>query len=235
MVEFITASVFNSPADVITNTINCEGAMGAGLALEVALRHPDLQIDYEERCRQGQVRLGRPYLYPLRDAPYRAVLNFPTKQLWRFPSRLTWIDAGLRYIADHYRHRDCGLQSLALPKLGCDKGGLNWHEVEPLVQQHLGSQADLQVFVCLDTAPAAGLEAEMLAGYEHDHQQAQLPGFIKGKTREALLGAPVPARFRELARIRGVGKLSYARLFGHYQQRPQDGNQMMLPLALLQG
>jgi O-acetyl-ADP-ribose deacetylase (regulator of RNase III) len=216
MIHQIEESVFNSPAAVITNTVNCEGVMGAGLALEMALRHPDLEADYQLRCKAGAVEIGRPYLFQVPGCSYRAVLNFPTKQHWRFPSRLAWIEQGLHYIASHYAQATPPITSLALPRLGCDKGGLEWPQVQTLIEQHLADLPDINVYLCADSAPAAGTEAVMLAAFTRDQQTSELPAFLKGKARQALQSSPVPPRFRQLAAISGVGKQSYARLFQHY-------------------
>lgn len=216
MIHNLEHSVFNSPAAVVANTVNCQGVMGAGLALEFALRHPDLEADYQLRCKAGAVQLGRPYLFPVSGCPYRAVLNVPTKQHWRFPSHLSWIEQALAYIASHYNQATPPVTSLALPRLGCDKGRLEWSEVRPLIERHLGDLPDLTVYLCGDTAPAEGSEAVMLAAFARNQLAGELPPFLKGKTRQALLQASVPARFRQLAAINGVGKQSYLRLFQHY-------------------
>lgn len=216
MIVHTTSSVFNTPAEVVTNTVNCQGVMGAGLALEFALRHPDLDADYQQRCADGKVQTGRPYISPVTAAGYRAVLNFPTKRHWRFPSRLEWIDQGLAYIAAHYRQAIPPISSLALPRLGCDKGGLDWQQVEPLIIRHLADLPGLTVYLCADSSPAQGDEAMMLHSFARDQQCGELPPFLKGRARKALLSAAVPARFRQLAAISGVGRQSYAQLFQHY-------------------
>lgn len=230
MIHDTAASVFNTSAEVVANTVNCEGVMGAGLALEFALRHPDLEADYQLRCQAGSVQIGRPYLFPRAPGSavgYRAVLNVPTKQHWRFPSRLGWIEQDLAYIASHYLQATPPITSLALPRLGCDKGGLEWAEVRPLIERHLGDLPGLTVYLCADTAPAEGNEAVMLAAFARDQQASELPPFLKCKARQALLQASVPARFRQLASISGVGKQSYARLFQHYY-RHGDAAQLSL-------
>lgn len=231
MIHQTSDSVFNTPAEVITNTVNCEGVMGAGLALEVSLRHPDLELEYQSRCQAGSVQIGRPYLFPVSGCPYRAVLNFPTKKHWRYPSRLEWIEQGLAYIAAHYRLAKPPITSLALPKLGCDKGGLDWAIVRPLIERELAALPGLTIYLCEDRGPAAGAEALMLNAYERDHQSDQLPAFLKGKVRSALLEAAVPSRFRQLASIKGVGRQSYARLFQHYYRLGDASQLSLLSLA----
>lgn len=235
MIHLFPGSVFNAPAAVIANTVNCTGVMGAGLALEMGLRHPDLQADYERRCREGQVRLGHPYLFPLQKAaPYQAVLNFPTKKHWRFPSRLEWIEQGLAYIARHHANPARPIRSLALPRLGCDRGGLDWAEVEPLIHRHLADLPDLEVFLCADAAPAAGAEAAMLQALASDLQAGALPAGVPPRAVRALQGSGTPGRFRMLTGVPGLGKTSYARLFRHYyqltaeQQTQGDGRQLDL-------
>jgi O-acetyl-ADP-ribose deacetylase (regulator of RNase III) len=233
MIHLLEQSVFNSAAGVVANTINCEGVMGAGLALEFALRHPDLEADYQLRCRAGAVQIGRPYLFPVAGCSYRAVLNIPTKQLWRFPSRLSWIEQALAYIASHYNQATPPITSLALPRLGCDKGGLEWVDVRALIESHLADLPDLTVYCCADTASAEGTEALMLAALARDQRSGELPSFLKGKARQALLEAELPSRFRQLAAISGVGKQSYARLLQHYYRLGGAAQLSLLPLAAL--
>lgn len=40
-----------------------------------------------------------------------------------------------------------GIRSVALPKLGCGLGGLEWKEVRPLIDTILGDMDDVEVVV----------------------------------------------------------------------------------------
>lgn len=40
-----------------------------------------------------------------------------------------------------------GIDSLAMPALGCGNVGLNWNDVQPLIEKYLGSIVDLDVYV----------------------------------------------------------------------------------------
>lgn len=142
MVTFVNGNIFDSPAQVITNPINCVGVMGGGLASEFKARYPEMFADYKHRCANKEVRLGVPYLW---ESETHQILNFPTKDDWRNPSRLDSIEEGLRYLARHYN--EMGIYTLALPALGCGLGGLGWSEVSDLIVQHLGDIEDLEVFV----------------------------------------------------------------------------------------
>ena len=142
MITFIKGDIFKSPAQVITNTVNCVGVMGAGLALQFKNRYPELFIDYKSRCDRNAVQPGVPYLFENEKVQ---ILNFPTKRHWKENSRLEDIEAGLKYLAKNYN--EMGIGSLALPPLGCGLGGLNWLDVKALMVENLSDLIDLEVFV----------------------------------------------------------------------------------------
>ena len=134
MVEIVTGDLFTSDAQTLVNTVNCAGVMGKGLALAFKRRFPDMFGDYKDRCAHGQVRLGEPYLFRRPTPPH--ILNFPTKDHWRSPSKLEDIVAGVRYLQRHYG--EWGITSLAVPALGCGLGQLDWATVGPTLQRLFG-------------------------------------------------------------------------------------------------
>ena len=142
MVTFVKGDIFKSPAQVLTNTVNCVGVMGKGVALEFKNRYPQMFNDYKSKCDQGNVKPGQPYLW---EDDSTQVLNFPTKRNWRDKSLLQDIEDGLKHLASSYEQM--GIQSIAMPALGCGLGGLKWSEVQPLIVKHLGSISDLDVYV----------------------------------------------------------------------------------------
>ena len=139
-VSVIRGDLFRSNAHTLVNTVNCVGVMGKGVALQFKNRFPDMFREYARRCSDGQVRLGEPYLWaPL--VPPR-VLNFPTKDHWRSVAKLQDIVDGLDYLAEHYE--EWGIESLAVPPLGCGEGPLDWHVVGPILFRKL-SEFDIDV------------------------------------------------------------------------------------------
>jgi O-acetyl-ADP-ribose deacetylase (regulator of RNase III) len=142
VVTFVKGDIFKSPAQVLTNTVNCVGAMGKGVALEFKNRYPQMFNDYKSKCDQGNVKPGQPYLW---EDDSTQVLNFPTKRNWRDNSLLQDVEDGLKYLAASYEKM--GIQSIAMPALGCGLGGLKWSEVQPLIVKHLGALPDLDVYV----------------------------------------------------------------------------------------
>ena len=138
--------LFATGAQTIVNTVNCFGVMGKGVALRFRRAYPDMYIDYADRCRREEVKPGIPYLYV--DRSGARIINFPTKNHWRYGSRIDWIDDGLRIIAE--RAKEWGITSLAMPLPGCGNGGLDRNQVIPLIETRLG-RLGFQVFVCMGT------------------------------------------------------------------------------------
>lgn len=142
MVTYVQGDIFQSPAQVLTNTVNCVGVMGKGVALEFKNRYEGLFDSYKALCDKNAVIPGKPYLW---ENDQVQILNFPTKRHWKDDSRLDDIEAGLKYLAANYA--TMGIDSLAMPALGCGNGGLNWNDVQPLIEKYLGSIIDLDVYV----------------------------------------------------------------------------------------
>ena len=63
MITFVKRNLFDSAAQVLTNTVNCVGVMGKGVAIEFKTRYPAMFEDYRERCRRGEVKPGALHLW----------------------------------------------------------------------------------------------------------------------------------------------------------------------------
>ena len=127
-----TGDIFEDPdALAIANPVNCHGAMGRGLALEFARKYPNILRPYRALCRAGTLKPGTPHLVATKgDLPTHIVL-FPTKNHWRDPSKLSWIEEGLGHM---YRLLDAaGISSVALPPLGAGLGNLDWPPVRDAI------------------------------------------------------------------------------------------------------
>jgi O-acetyl-ADP-ribose deacetylase (regulator of RNase III) len=142
MIIYKTGNIFNSSAQVITNTVNCVGVMGKGLALAYKKKYPEMFNDYKVKCSEGLVNPGHPYLWENEEVQ---ILNFPTKRHWKQASLVSDVEEGLMYLASNYSQM--GISSVALPPLGCGLGGLIWADVKNLINKYLGSIEDLDVYV----------------------------------------------------------------------------------------
>ncbi len=152
-------NIFASNAQTLVNTVNTVGVMGKGIALEFKERFPDMYKDYLKRCEKGEVRLGEPYIYKQLFGP--SIINFPTKEHWRSVSKLSDIISGLEYLQAHYR--EWGVESIAVPPLGCGNGQLDWSMVGPTLYRHLRNlDIRVELYAPFDT-PIEQLKIDFLA------------------------------------------------------------------------
>ena len=143
MVQYIIGDIFESPAQTIVNTVNTVGVMGKGLALQFKQRYPEMFTAYRDICEQHRLMTGTLMLY---SAPDHIILLFPTKENWRNPSRLDYIERGLQKFVSKYS--DYGITSIAFPRLGCGNGELNWEEVQPVMEHYL-NDLPIEVYIYL--------------------------------------------------------------------------------------
>jgi O-acetyl-ADP-ribose deacetylase (regulator of RNase III) len=141
LIHYQKGDIFDSNTQVIVNTVNCKGIMGKGLALAFKQRYPAMFPVYQQECKTGKLRIGRPSLYKASN-PW--ILNFPTKDHWRTPSKIEYLEKGLEYFVKNYKK--AGIQSIAFPKLGAQNGKLSWDEVGPLMARYL-NRIDIDVYI----------------------------------------------------------------------------------------
>lgn len=144
MIRYVNEDIFSSDAQTIVNPVNTVGVMGKGLALAFKQRFPDtMHLAYLSACRRGLLAPGKLMLFPFDNY---WVLPFPTKKDWHEPSRLEYIEAGLKKFVETYAEK--GITSIAFPKIGCGCGSLSWEEVKPLMERYL-NPLPIPVCVCL--------------------------------------------------------------------------------------
>lgn len=125
-------SIFDSPAKVLVNPVNCCGIMGAGLALEFKKRYPKNNIAYVGACAYKELRVGT--LFTFQEGG-KLICNFPTKDNPQYPSRMSYITVGLTQLrGDIIKYE---YPSVAIPAIGCGLGNLKWEIVYPEIQRLL--------------------------------------------------------------------------------------------------
>jgi O-acetyl-ADP-ribose deacetylase (regulator of RNase III) len=132
-------NLFGCRMQTIACSINTVGAMGKGIAVKFRDHVPGLYDFYRE------IYCDKPPHYPSVNRlemfhvdAGRSVLLLPTKDHWRYPSKIRLIDENLKQLAERYK--ELGITSLGLPAIGCghDTGQLSWEQqVGPLVRQYL--------------------------------------------------------------------------------------------------
>ena len=134
----------NASVDALVNPVNTAGVMGKGLALQFKKAFPDVFTAYARACKQREVSIGRMHVVHRSSAPH-FIINFPTKQHWRQPSKLEYIEQGLVDLVTQIR--ELRIESIAIPPLGCGLGGLDWGEVRPRIVDMLGAVPEVRALI----------------------------------------------------------------------------------------
>jgi O-acetyl-ADP-ribose deacetylase (regulator of RNase III) len=132
MIIYKTGDIFTSTYSAIVNTVNCVGVMGAGLAKQFKEKYPQYFEEYRKECQRGNVRIGKITSYQVKNGP--CIFSFPTKDHWKFPSKLEYIDSGLKAFVEMLSNP---FLDVAFPMLGCQNGGLNERDVLELMKNYL--------------------------------------------------------------------------------------------------
>lgn len=125
--------ILKSRMKTIVIPVNCVGVMGKGLALEVSNRLPQyIETRYKNKCKKGYVKPGRPIYTKLKEED-RIVMLFPTKDHWRKPALIEYINNGLKSLTQYPENSRKTFESMAFPMLGCGAGRLSIKEVYPKI------------------------------------------------------------------------------------------------------
>ncbi len=127
-------SIFQSPAVALVNPVNTAGVMGAGLARQFKDKYPEIFEPYRRLCADGRFQIGGLYIY---GSYPKTIVCLATKDHFREPARIEYIERGLWTFASHYAQY--GITSVAFPRLGCGLGQLSWEkDVQFVMEEYLG-------------------------------------------------------------------------------------------------
>lgn len=148
MIEYETGDILEADVQALVNTVNCVGVMGKGIALQFKLKFPENFRAYEKVCNQDELEPGRVFVFDRGelfegDQGPQYIINFPTKTHWRKPSKLEYIEQGMDALVEEVQQRK--IESIAIPPLGCGNGGLDWEDVEAIIERHMEVLSDVRV------------------------------------------------------------------------------------------
>ena len=140
---FKTGDIFCDKSEYIVNPVNTQGVMGAGLARQFKENYPKHFQFYKKYCDSGDFKIGSLIRFHERG---RGIICIPTKEHWKDPSKLEYVEKGLQSIIGLMKAFE--IKSIALPKLGCGLGGLDYEkEVKPLIIKTFKDMPNLTVTV----------------------------------------------------------------------------------------
>ncbi|HEY9200718.1 MAG TPA: macro domain-containing protein [Gammaproteobacteria bacterium] len=146
MIHFKTGNLLEAEVEALVNTVNTVGIMGKGIALMFKERFPKNMAEYSKACKAKKVHTGKMFVTQTGElmGP-KWLVNFPTKQHWRSPSKLEWVIDGLqdlrRFIIDNQ------VRSIAIPPLGSGNGGLEWWVVREQIENALSNLDNVDILV----------------------------------------------------------------------------------------
>jgi O-acetyl-ADP-ribose deacetylase (regulator of RNase III) len=147
MIQYKIGNLLDSNADALVNTVNTDGIMGKGIALQFKNQFPNNYKQYVKACKNNEIGIGKLFVFEEQTLlkGKKVIINFPTKTSWRKPSEYLYIEKGLTDLVKIIREKK--IKSIAIPPLGAGNGGLNWSNVKEILQTYLQNvDCDIQIF-----------------------------------------------------------------------------------------
>ena len=211
-------NIFETSCQTVVNTVNCVGVMGKGIAFEFRHRYPEMFQSYARLCQSRKFRPGMLQLWT-KSKPW--ILNFPTKDHWKNPSELEYIENGLEKFGETYLER--GITSIAFPQLGTSSGGLDWSAVRAIMYQRLESLPNLEIEIYRFDQTAKDTFFDRLYQKIHRLEIGDYKSHLGIPPRQARLihYALSSANIRsmlELQELSGIGEKTLAKLYAFVKE-----------------
>lgn len=140
MVKYVAGDILNSKADAIAHGVAPNDDFKQGLALSLRENWPSLYKDFRHYSHGNHPKEGTLWTWKGSEGPYIVSLftqeHAPSAGARPGKASITYVNHSLRELAKEVKAR--GFKSIAVPKVATGVGGLDWNEVKPLIQEHLG-------------------------------------------------------------------------------------------------
>lgn len=135
---------YPAEVDAIGHGVNCQGAMGSGIAVAFRERFPLMYGQYNSLCKVGWLLPGQ--VFPFRVSKDFYVFNIASQFNPGRDGNLDFLRMGLLYCRFYMQQH--GLQHLALPRIGAGIAGLDWNDVKNVVHDVFDDDSG-----CVDNQP----------------------------------------------------------------------------------
>jgi O-acetyl-ADP-ribose deacetylase (regulator of RNase III) len=115
--------------DVIGHGVNCQGLMGAGVAVGFRQRFPRMFHQYVQLCSQERLRPGD--IQPWFENGTLG-FNIASQDQPGPTAKILWLQRGLQKAANQAQYLNA--PTLAIPRIGCGIGGLQWANVKTVIR-----------------------------------------------------------------------------------------------------
>ena len=140
MIRYVSGDIRHSQAEAIAHGVAPNDAFDQGLAFALHEAVPAMYKDFRHYCHTQHPKSGELWSWG-GVYPSRIVALFTQDAAYDHGAKagkatLQHVNHALRALAKEVKKE--GWASLALPRLATGVGGLDWAEVKPLIEQHLG-------------------------------------------------------------------------------------------------
>ena len=142
--KYIQCDLLEAPANIIVHQVNCMGAMGRGLALQIKQRYPSVYKHYKMACDKYRPEelLGKVQVIRISDT--LSVVNLFGQLDYGTVARYTDYTAfreAVQKLNDRFRG-----ETIAFPyKIGCGLAGGDWDTIQSIIAE---TMTDCEVLIC---------------------------------------------------------------------------------------
>ena len=159
MLHELSGDILFSGAKAIAQGVAPNDDFLHGLALQLRERMPAMYKDFRHFCQTQHPKSGELWTWMSADGRYLVNL-FTQESAYAHGSKpghatLHHINHSLHALRNFVQKEKIG--SLALPRLSCGINGLDWNDVKPLIEKHLG---DLNITVYIYSTYQKGVKAD---------------------------------------------------------------------------
>ncbi len=140
MIHELSGDILFSGAKAIAQGVAPNDDFHHGLALQLRERMPAMYKDFRHYCQTKHPKSGGVWSWMSADG--RFIVNLFTREAAYGAgskpghAKISNVNHSLHALRDFVKKEKVG--SLALPRLACGLTGLDWTEVKPLIEKHLG-------------------------------------------------------------------------------------------------
>jgi len=151
MIHEVSGDILFTSAKTIVQGVAPNDDFHQGLALQLRERMPAMYKDFRHYCHTQHPKSGE--LWTWMSADSHIIVNLFTQEAayahGSKPGHATLAHVNHSLHALHALAQKEQFTSIAMPRLACGVGGLDWSEVKPLIDKHLG-ELGIPVYVYVD-------------------------------------------------------------------------------------
>jgi O-acetyl-ADP-ribose deacetylase (regulator of RNase III) len=154
-IQYVSGDLFaeEHAGGAFAHGCNCQGSMGAGVAVGVRERYPAMFEQYRAMCKATPRQFNPGDCWLWCEAGKPAVFNLATQEkYWRSRATYEAVEACLR--AMRQQADVAGIVRIAMPRIGAGLGGLSWKKVKAVIERVFAGWAGTLV-VIEEHVPAA--------------------------------------------------------------------------------